>query len=783
MAKIDRNTRISATSFLALGCVGFVASAMVPYTAHSQEAGKGPAAGQADESKAARLKGVVVTDTAIDDRAKVEKVESPKYTRPLLDTPQTVTVMSAQTIRQQNLLTLRDTLSTIPGITFGAGEGGGGYGDKINLRGYTADNDITVDGVRDSAQYSRTDPFNLQQIEVFNGANSVYNGAGSVGGNINLVSKTPRADDLTVLEAGIGTDNYYRAAVDSNLRVNDLVAVRLNAMYHENDFPGRDVEKYQRWGIAPSVTLGIDSPTRLTLSYLHQEDDNVPVYGVPYYARLGGLLPGADDDGYYGYRNIDKQKSKIDQATMIFSHDFSDRVSIRNLSRWERIAQTSTVNPPQGTFCLANGTTPTTDEPCPAGMDTPGVFYPSGPRGTTRISENQLLYNQTDLKAVVDTGGLEHTLVFGMSLSQEDYDLTQGNVLRNPDGTTPALPPINISDPDTIYAGPVNFIPSSIQSGEVSNKAAYLFDTIKLSEKFELNGGVRYERNKGSFRADTIATPAAGGGVTASVLSHSKESLFSYRAGLVFKPVPNASLYVSYANSETPSLATVRLGCTSGSGASLVVFCGVAPEKAVNYEVGAKIDLFDAKLQLTAAVFRNERTNYRVPSNDPTIPDPQVLDGKARVDGIALGATGNITDAWAIFANYTYLDSKVKQSISDSDKAAGVTDVQKGDPLIQTPKHSGSLWTTYLLPFGLQLGYGLSYQGSFYLNNGADPLYKSKDYLIHRAFVSYEFGNGLTAQVNVQNFTNEKYFTAIRNNGWATPGEGRSARLSVFYSF
>src|SRR5690606_14253979 len=161
---------------------------------------------------------------------------------PLLDTPQTVTVISDQVIRKQNLLTLRDALATIPGITFGAGEGGGGYGDSINLRGYSANNDLTVDGVRDSAQYSRTDPFNLQQIEVYNGANSVFNGSGSVGGTINLVSKIPFARNATTAQAAVGTDNYYRASVDSNWRVSDLIAVRLNAMYHENDVPGRDVE-------------------------------------------------------------------------------------------------------------------------------------------------------------------------------------------------------------------------------------------------------------------------------------------------------------------------------------------------------------------------------------------------------------------------------------------------------------------------------------------------------------------------------------------------------------
>ncbi len=144
---------------------------------------------------------------------------SNKATRPLIDTPQTITVISDQVLKKQNLLTLRDALQTIPGITFGAGEGGGGYGDSINLRGYSANNDVTIDGVRDSAQYSRTETFNLQQIEVYNGANSVFSGGGSVGGTINLVTKTPQGNDLTIAQAGIGTDNYYRAAVDTNMRV------------------------------------------------------------------------------------------------------------------------------------------------------------------------------------------------------------------------------------------------------------------------------------------------------------------------------------------------------------------------------------------------------------------------------------------------------------------------------------------------------------------------------------------------------------------------------------
>jgi catecholate siderophore receptor len=765
---------VSVPSFLALGCVGAIAFATA---GHAQEQGQ-------------KLGGVTVTDTAIDEsEVKVEKAESPKYTRPLLDTPQTITVIGNQTIKKQNLLTLRDVLSTVPGITFGAGEGGGGYGDNINLRGQSANTDISIDGVRDSAQYSRTDPFNLEQIEVTNGANSVYGGSGAIGGNINLVTKRPKAEDETLLQAGIGTDDYYRATIDSNVRVSDLVAVRLNAMYHENDVPARDVDHYKRWGVAPSVKIGVDGPTSLTLLYVHQKDKNTPLYGVPYYknAKYDGPLPGVPYSGYFGYKNIDRQDQTVDQATAIFEHKFSDTVTIRDLARWQRVAQDLVVDPPQGgTYCLADGTNQT-GAVCPAGSNIPGTYYPGGPRGNFRFSENQSLYNQIDLTFNIPGG---HTLVLGTSAMQEDYKLDSGNVFRNPDGTTPVpspLNPITIGVP-TDYTGPVNPTRTSHQDSNVTNWSAYAFAAIKVIEGIEINGGVRYEVNKSKFRADTIATPAAGGAYTTGSNQNSKDNLFSYRIGLVYKPVENASLYVAYGNSKNPTATSVRSGCglliTAPNGA-VNDPCDAKPEQAINYEIGGKIDLFDARLQLTAALFRNERTNYRVTSNDPFIGTLAVNDGKNRVDGITLGASGNITPDWTIFANYTYLDSEVIQSISDFDKGKGTLDAQAGNPMTNNPKHSGSLFTTYTLPFGLQLGYGLTYQGSFYLNNARTTpttiFYKSDSYATHRAMLSYPVTADLTAQLNVQNFTNKKYYTSIRNNGWANPGEGRSWVFSLTY--
>ncbi len=793
----------TSASFLALSCVGSLISA--PAFAAEADAAQDAPGGRSE---------IIVTGTL------ATEVESPKSTAPIVDTPQTVTVISQETLRQQNLLTLRDALSTIPGITFGAGEGGGGYGDSINLRGYSANNDLTVDGVRDSAQYSRTDPFNLQQIEVYNGANSVFNGSGSVGGTINLVSKIPFARDATTVQAAVGTDNYYRAAVDSNWRLNELIAVRINAMYHENDVPGRDVESYQRWGVAPSITIGVDSDTSLTLAYLHQDDDNTPIYGVPFYLSgvNDGPLPGVDDSDYFGIVNLDEQKTKVDRLTATFRHEFSDKVSVRNLTRWQRVHQYSQTSAPQGVFCLANGLQPigngpnaTVGLPCPTGQNTPGFYYPAGPRGLVRDQVNDLLHNQTDLTILSGAkGGFFNTLVIGASATQEDYSIENAQLLRNPGGATPnpVLPPISLANPNTVYTGPVNYVRTGNSYGDTRNFAIYAFDTLEISPMFEINAGVRYESVRTVFRADTVTTPAAGAVYTRGAEQISDENLFSYRVGAVLHPVENVSLYAAYGNAKTPTSATVRAGCglpAAVPGAADP--CAVAPEKARTFEIGAKAELMDKKLLLTAALFRNERTNFRTPSNDPAAPNSlQVLDGQSRVDGLALGITGNVTPEWAIFANYTYLDSEVRQSVSDfclvtpgaagCGNSAAIPDPQRGDRLVQTPKHSGSLFTTYVFPFGLQVGYGLTYQGEF-ATNQRNVLQRTQfmvdDYLIHRAFVSYDFKNGLIAQLNVTNLTNEDYYTGVRNNvnattgavsgGWATPGDSRSAVFSLFYNF
>ena len=705
-----------------------------------------------------------------------KKASSVKYTEPLRDTAQSITVVNREVMEEQNLLGLRDVLTTLPGITFGAGEGGGGYGDSITLRGFNASSDITTDNVRDSAQYSRTDSFNLEAIELVNGANSVYAGAGSVGGNINLVTKAARTGTFNTLQVGAGTDDYGRVTLDSNIDFGGSAAFRVNLMAHRNDAPGRDVENFERWGIAPSIVLGLGTDTRFTLSYFHQTDDNVPQYGVPYYSEFGGPLPGVDPKNYYGYANVDTQKIDVDMLTAMLEHDIGDNTTLRTLARVQQVDQLSIVNPPQGTWCLANGINASTLASC----DAPGTFVPTqpaGPRGNFRDTTNGIAILQTDLTTRFDTGAIEHAVVAGASLSEEDFGLDTGNVQRNPDGTTPVLPPMDIANPYNLYDGPINYIRSNITEGSLSNQALYLFDTLKFDEKWMLNLGARWEHNEGDTVVDTYGTSGATlGQVTAHTDLDNEEDLFSYRAAVLFKPVEAGTIYLSYSDSRTPSKATVNGACTAQT-------CSVDPETAVNIELGTKWDLSD-RLAVSAAVFRNDRDAFRVadPGNPANPSGEEQLDGQARVDGVSLGVAGELLPHWSVFANITVLESEVLQGVSDH-VAATTGDILAGRAIAGTPERSGSVWTTYDLE-RWSFGYGVTYQSGYdwYNARGSNFGYV-RGFTTHRAMVSFEATRDLTLQLNASNLFDKQYYTRVRNNGWATPGDARSVVLSATYRF
>jgi catecholate siderophore receptor len=271
------------------------------------------------------------------DRYKVDTVTSSKITTPLLDAPQSISVVPRAVLEEQNAQSLQEVLRNVPGITFMSGEGNLGWGDLFSIRGFAAEQSMTVDGVRDAGMASRNDTFNLEQAEVYKGTGSVESGVSAVGGSVNLVSKRAHLGDAGKLSAGIGTDNYKRLTADVNRQLNDTSAVRVNLMKHYNAVSERDEVDYDRWGLATSFGFGLGTDTRLWLDAFYQKDRNTPDGGVPIQRGTDGKrMPGVDRDAWYGDSSLYTQRSETRSLTGLFEHDFSDDLTLRNQLRWQQ---------------------------------------------------------------------------------------------------------------------------------------------------------------------------------------------------------------------------------------------------------------------------------------------------------------------------------------------------------------------------------------------------------------------------------------------------------------
>lgn len=679
---------------------------------------------------------------------KVDKASSPKYTAPLLDTPQTIAVVPQKVIEQQQALSLRQVLSNVSGITFTAGEGGGGSGDSINIRGFSANANMQIDGLRDSTQTSRTDTFNIEAVEVIKGPNSVFGGSGTTGGSINQVTKAPQHSNFTRLGASLGTDNYHRLTLDTNQVLEGVgtdSALRLNLMAHENDVPGRDAIERERWGIAPSLALGLSEDTRLTLSYFHQTDDILPDYGVP--ALDGKKLAGVDREAYFGWSNIDKDEIQTDSFTAKLEHVINDHLSLQNLTRYSQIDRNTVVS---ASHVNTSGV--------PAGS-----YVPAGPQGYGRDVNSELWINQTNLHADFAIFGLAHSLATGVEVSRENYDRITYSYALDFTGSS-----FDLSNPPGYYSGTTNKANSADTSTQLDNQAVYIFDTIALDPQWDLSLGLRYDWVDGEYQ--NVALPAG----TLTELQ-TRDEMLSGRAGLVYKPADNGRIYIAYGTSFNPSAEFLA---TTGSGVSAAT-AGLDPEESKTWELGTKWELFERRLELDAAIFRVVKSNARETMADGSTQ----LAGEQRVQGIELGVTGHITAQWDVFANYTFLDSEV---LASADTADGIA--REGQALANTPPRSLNLWTSYELPAGWTVGYGARYVSE--RNVASSGTAKLDAYWLHNAMVGYRVNKQLDLQLNLNNLFDQDYVERVRQTpGTSTRssaieyGDGRSAVLSANYAF
>ena len=725
---------------------------------------------------------------------------SPKQTAPLLDTPQTVTVIPGTIIQERQATNLTEILRTTPGISFEAGENGfGTSAANFQIRGFNASGAIFIDGARDSGSYPR-DMFNVDRIEIVKGAAS-DNGRGVAGGYVNIVTKTPVLENFARAEVGIGFDEYdsemrRRATFDVNQRFG-TTAVRLNGLIEDGGVAGRDMAEANAWGFAPSIAFGLGTDTRLTIAYEHIKRDDRPDWGVPGAAIKGTWgydvvrnsgFPALriSRDNFYGLAS-DYDHITGNSVVARIEHDLSDSVTISNQTRWARVDRDAgiTIMGGAGTYPTGGAYNPVTGE-----VSTARQYY-------DRV--NNSLTNQTNLAAKFWAGGFKHSLATGFEITREESDATQwtgGNVgstsATNPD-------PYRFPNPPKTYYG--------ANSVKVDTVAAYLYDTIDLTRQLQLTGGLRVER----YKVDI------DGGPTSTIGSYEdSETSLSGRLGLVYKPVEQASFYAAYGTSVMPQgslLSNPDISRPDASNQFPGFVPGADPVRIHNYELGVKWDFFGGRLTTAAALFRTEKHKVAYPGSaaNVTAGDVDVLGdpvyGKQVVQGLELSVAGNLTERWKVFGGLALIDSErqhgaaVDRSQSAGDYTVGTPGVPgsnvvytstDGDELAFTPKFTASLWSTYKFTDRFTAGAGFQYVGESILGRPDDATRiikngkygKLPDYFVVNLMAQYELTDNITLRLNVDNVFDELY---ARSLNWSAQradlGPPRTYWLSASFKY
>jgi len=701
-----------------------------------------------------QMQPVMVTGSALHDGYQPLAAESPKFTASLLDTPRTVTVVPEAVIKDTASTSLQDLMRTTPGITFAAGEGGVPIADRPVIRGFNSTSNVLVDGMRDIGAQSR-EVFDLEQVEVTKGPDSVYFGRGGGGGSINLVTKAPKRENFAEGQFSLGTDDNWRVAADGNWAFSDHGAFRLNVMGSQGHTPGRDkAVDFDKWGVAPSLAFGQGTPTRVTLDYYHLQDNGMPDYSIPIDPRTGAPFKGADTHAFYGLKDRDFRHTQMDIGTVTLEHDLTDRLTVRNMTRYGESTNSYVATAPNGA------------SPFYAEVNLPGTLEGTVFRqAKSQWSRTATLANQTDLFGTFATGSIKHSFDLGLELSREKWTVDGWTVTsRNPNaaqqaGGVPqcaAFPDLwgsydctTLDDPDPgdPWQGTVvrNRQPTYYKT---NTRALYGFDTIELTPQWLVNVGLRW---------DHYDTRNIKDGTT---LARQKDDLLNYQFGLVYKPAANGSIYASIGTASTPAaLGNSDYDKVSAANRDL------DPERSTSVEIGTKWDVLDGKLSVTSALFDIERRN----ANVQVEPGVYEQTGKSRVRGFELGVGGSLTPKWQVFGGYTYMDSEIQRG--------AYNDATVGKPLPDTPRNSFSLWSTYRVLPKLTVGGGAYYVGKRYGTACGRDCW-APSYWRFDAMVGYAFSPNFDLRLNVQNVFDQTYYTKV-HYFMGDLGPGRSAMLTA----
>jgi catecholate siderophore receptor len=737
--------------------------------------------------------GVQAKDTVSVTSSASNSITLDKFTEPLIDTPQSITVVPQFLLEDQGVSTLRDTLRNVPGISLAAGEAGA-QGDNLTIRGFTARNDIFLDGVRDFGSYYR-DAFNYEQVEALEGPAGIQFGRGSTGGVINQESKVPQVEKFMHVETQFGTDLTRRITADINAPIEDQfggAAFRVNVMGQEGGVAGRDGAEIRRFGLAPSISIGMDTKTRATLSYVHLSEDDTPDYGLPWFFNK---LSPANRHSYFGFQDENYLKTNDDILTLKVNHEFSPSVNLHTIARAANYPRQAQITEPQ--ICsnaaasvpvggivaslptLAYNSTIT----CPYTPETPASAI-------TQVNRNQIqvksvegdLWDQTEVTAHFKTWKMRHDFVAGAEGGQEISNPIRYSYTINKINTVPTATLLHPNE-DQPFGG-TGYITSIVHTKSKS-VGFYFVDTVKLTKLFEITGGIRWDRFDTDYNL-AAPTPPAGGTITAAVAPISRlDEKPSYRAAFVFKPSTHGSFYFDYGTSFNPAAESLSLsiGLTKDT---------AQPEENQTYEAGAKWGFLNERLLIEGAAFRTEKDNAR--ETDPTNSNNIVAAGNQLVKGVQVSVVGRLPEGTDLVAGYAYLDSDVIFS--------KYFPTSVGYPLANVPKQTFNLFVTHKLPLGLNGGLGSNYVGSRtasstvpYVPTGYAPnpngpgfvvtsvaMKQVPGYWVFNAMLKHPLTERIELQVNVNNLLN-RYYIDLPHPSHLVPGAGASALIGANFRF
>lgn len=655
----------------------------------------------------------------------------------LKDTPQSVTVVTQDVIKDQSIQSISDAVRYVPGVTASQGEGNR---DALNFRGAGVNTgDFYLDGVRDDVQTYR-DLYNTDRIEVLRGSNAMIFGRGGSGGVINRVSKEAGWDPVRELSVTYGAYNQKRATIDVGNGINDVAAFRLNAVYEDAD-SYRDGVNLERFGITPTLTIKPTDSTKIVLSAEYFKDKRIGDRGMP---SIGSGFKNrpydiGDHSTFFGNARLSPNETETKAFNAMIEHAFDNGITIRNRTRYadydkyyQNVFASSSVNSSNN---VSIG-------------------------GYLDDTQRQNLFNQTDITYDLKAGGFEHRLLAGMELGRQDTD----NYRAVP--TAPAsesLGSVNAENPNYIGSPSFNKL-SRNRKSEASITSFYVQDQIILSPKWELVLGLRHDK----FAVDYTNLPTA----TSNTISkfNSTDNKVSPRAGLIFKPVDNLSLYASYSQTYAPRAGDQITDLSQAH-------AGLSPEKFINHEIGAKLDVMP-ELSVTAAIYKLERQNVLIQSPESGI--NTLVDGQ-ETHGVELGLTGKLTDKWSIFGGYAYQDGEItkQQGLNSSNSR-----ILKGAELGQTPSHTFSVWNRYDFneTWGAALGV-VSRSEMYATTPTASQSTVLPGYTRVDAAIYGKFSKNLRLQVNLENLTNKEYALSAHNNNNIVPGSPLTGRATLIYNF